>query len=82
MDLNFLLILCVWVFDGMYVCVSCICLVPVGVRKGVIFLGTGVMKNCKLPCGAWESNPGPLNQQPLLLANDPSQQSSQLLMDL
>ena len=34
--------------------------------------GTGVTDNCKSPCGCWESNLGPLVEQPVLLAAEPS----------
>lgn len=36
--------------------------------------GTGVTDGCELPCGCWESNPGPLEKQPVLLTAAPSLQ--------
>jgi hypothetical protein len=34
--------------------------------EGVEFPGTGVTDRCKLPCGCWKLNPGPLEEQPVL----------------
>jgi hypothetical protein len=34
----------------------------------------GVTNSCKLPCGCWELNPGPLEEQPVLLTTEPSLQ--------
>lgn len=34
--------------------------------------GTGVADDCELLCGCWESNPGPLEEQPVVLATEPS----------
>ena len=36
--------------------------------------GTGVTSTCELPCGCWELNPGPLEEQPVLLTAEPSLQ--------
>jgi hypothetical protein len=36
--------------------------------------GTGVTDGCKLPCGCWELNPGPLEEQPVLVTTEPSLQ--------
>jgi hypothetical protein len=33
--------------------------------------GTGVIDSCELPCGCWEVNPGPLEEQPMLLTDEP-----------
>lgn len=32
---------------------------------------TGAVDGCELPCGFWESNPGPLEEQPTLLTAEP-----------
>ena len=32
----------------------------------------GVTASCELPCGRWELNPSPLQEQPLLLPTEPS----------
>jgi hypothetical protein len=32
----------------------------------------GVTDGCELPCGCWELNPGLLEEQPVLLAAEPS----------
>jgi hypothetical protein len=29
---------------------------------------TGITDDCKLPCGGWELNPSPLEEQPVLLS--------------
>jgi len=34
--------------------------------------GTGVTDGCEPPCGCWEVNPGPLPEQKVLLATEPS----------
>lgn len=36
-------------------------------EKGVGAPGTEVTDGCKLPCRCWVSNPGPLEQQPVLV---------------
>ena len=38
--------------------------------------GTGVTDGCEPPCGCWELNPGPIEEKPVLLATEPSLQSS------
>ena len=42
----------------------------VGVRSPV----TGVPDGSELPCGYWELDPGPLEEQPMLLTTEPSLQ--------
>jgi hypothetical protein len=42
----------------------------VGVRSA----GTGITDSCDLLCGCWELNPGPLEEQPVLLTAEPSLQ--------
>ena len=37
-------------------------------------LGTGIINNCKMPCGSWESNPG-LQEQPVFLTSELSLQT-------
>jgi hypothetical protein len=34
--------------------------------------GTGVVNGCEPVCGCWELNPGPLQEQPVLLTAEPS----------
>ena len=36
-------------------------------REGVESSGTRVIDSCGLPCGCWELNLGPLEEQPVLL---------------
>ena len=49
-----------WYFACMYIWV-----------RGVGFPGTGVIDSCELPCGSWELNPGPLEEQSVLLTIEP-----------
>lgn len=46
----------------------------VPLEKVIISLGTGVTDACKLPNGFRESNPGPLEEEPVLLSTEPSLQ--------
>jgi hypothetical protein len=47
--------------------------VPMEVRRGSkIPPRTGVFKGCELPCGCWESNLSPLEEQPVFLPTEPS----------
>lgn len=59
-------------FSCMYV--QHFCLVSTEVTKVSGSLGTGVTDSCEPPCGCWESISGPLEEQPLLLAAEPSLQ--------
>ena len=52
-------------------CALVLCL-HVCLRKGVRYAGTGVIDSCELPCGCWELNPGPLEEQSLLLTTESS----------
>lgn len=36
--------------------------------------GTGITGGCEVPWGCWEPNPGPLEEQRVLLATEPSLQ--------
>ena len=40
----------------------------------VRFSWTGATDSCELPCGCWELNPGPLEEQSVLLTTGPSHQ--------
>ena len=42
--------------------------------EGVRTPGTGSSDSCELPCGCWELNPGPQEEQSVLLTTDPSLQ--------
>jgi hypothetical protein len=46
--------------------------------EGVRSPGTGIIDNCELPCGCWELNPGPLEEQPVLSTAEPSLQPQAL----
>jgi hypothetical protein len=44
-----------WCFACIYVC------------EGVGYPEACIIASCELPCGCWESNPGPLEEQPVIL---------------
>jgi hypothetical protein len=56
-----------------------ICMCPdvclhVHLFEGARSPGTEVTDSCELPCGCWELNLGPLEEQPVLLTMEPSLQ--------
>jgi hypothetical protein len=56
----------IYTFCALVFCLHvCLC-------KGVRSSGTGVTDRCELPCGCWELNLGPLEEQPVLLTAEPS----------
>lgn len=59
-------ILCIWVFClHVYLftmCVQCVYSGPRGQKKALDPLG---LESCELPRGCWESNTGPLKEQPM-----------------
>ena len=63
-----------------YGCFACMCLCtmcmqyPQRPEEDIRSHGTEVKDNCQLPCGCWELNPGPLQEQPVLLTTEPSLQ--------
>lgn len=52
----------------------CTVCMPV-LEEGVGFSRTGVIDGCELPCGGWELDLCPLQEQQVLLATEPSLQS-------
>jgi hypothetical protein len=44
--------------------------------------GTGVTNGCKPPCGGWELNPGPVEEQPVLLTNEELSSATLILFKL
>lgn len=56
----------------MYVCVLNLCLVPSKARKGFYTSWNGVMDGCEPPHGRWVLNLSLREEQPMLLATDPS----------
>lgn len=57
---------CMAVFIYVSLCTTCIqC--PWRPEKDIIFPGTGVTDICETPCGCGESNPDPLEEEPVLL---------------
>lgn len=57
-------------------CVSVhhVCAVPSNARRGHQNPCNGVTEDCELPFGCWESSPGPLGEQPVLLTTKSSLQ--------
>ena len=49
--------------------------------EGVGSPGTGVTDNCVVPCGYWELNPSPLQEQSVFLTSETSLQPSILIFD-
>jgi hypothetical protein len=47
--------------------------------EGVGAPGTGVTDSCELPCGCWEPNLSPLEEQPVLFPAESSLQTSERL---
>jgi hypothetical protein len=56
----------------MCICVPHACLVP---EEELDSPRNGVINDEEWPCGSWELNMGPLEDQPLLLTSEPSPQS-------
>jgi len=52
------------------------CAVPTKSRK-IRSSGTGVIDGFEIPCGCWESNPSPLEEQPMCLTSEPPPQPCQ-----
>jgi hypothetical protein len=51
-------------------CTVCVPWCPKRPEEGVRSHGTGVRERCEPPWGCWESNLGPLEEQPVLLTTD------------
>lgn len=65
------LTLCVWMF-GLHICLFTICMQkPTEVRRGMRSAGTGVTNGCEPQYGCWESSPGSLEEQLVLLTLEP-----------
>ena len=52
--------------------------VPAEAREGIRLPGTGVSDSCKILYVCWESNMGPLPEQPELLTTEPPLQTQNL----
>ena len=71
-------ILCVWVFVYVYGC--CMSVLHICAwslwrpEDSLRSSGTEVTGNCEMPCGCWDLNPGPLEEQPMFLITGPSLQ--------
>ena len=48
--------------------------------EGVRFPGAGVTDSCEPPCGCWELNLGPLEEQPVLIDAEQSLQPPDLFV--
>jgi hypothetical protein len=58
----------------MYVRVCAPCIEGQGGLRDIELLATGVIGGCETLCGCWELNPSPVQQQQVLLTNEPFQQ--------
>ena len=58
--------------NNLYTLVLCLLICPC---EGDRCPGTGITDSCGLPCGCWELNLDPLEEQPVLLTTEPSLQS-------
>lgn len=56
-------------------------LIHIWSEEKVASLGTGVMGGCESPCGCWELNLGPLQDEQVLLTTQPPLPDSQLIFD-
>ena len=54
----------------------------IGLCEGARYPGIVVTGSCQLPCGCWELNPGPLEEQSVMLTAKPSSQPSNTLLKL
>ena len=55
-----------------YLCVTRVPGAHLGQKRLADPAGTGVVDDRELPCGCWESNLEPLEEQPVLLTTEPS----------
>ena len=51
-------------------------LCPQRPEEGAGSPGARVTDSCEPPCGGWELNPGPLEEQPVFLTTEPSPRES------
>ena len=60
-------------------CLSKMCIQYLqGPKEDDTFPGTGILDDCELPCGGWELNPGPLQEQQVFLTAEPSIQAQRV----
>lgn len=59
-------------FNCTFVCVPHACQVPTEVRREGYSSWNRRTKGCDQPCGCWQSNQGPLEDQPVFLTAKPS----------
>ena len=65
---------CCFGFICMDVCAPLACFYPSEARRVCQFCGTGITDGSEPPCGCWELNTGPLEEQAVLLTAEPSLQ--------
>lgn len=63
----YIFVLCVYVSSCVGMCIHAHVYTP---RLGLQSPGTGVIGHCEPLCGSWETNPGLLLQQPVLVATE------------
>ena len=66
--------MCMGVLPACMSATMCISVASWRTEEGDRSLGIGVTDGCELPCGCWQSNMSPLEEQPTLLAAEPSHQ--------
>lgn len=55
-----------------WVCICTACMSSaLKVGRSIRSPGTGIVDNCEPPCKCWDSNPGPLQAQPVILTDRP-----------
>lgn len=50
-------------------------------EEGITFFGPGVIKGCEPTYGYWEPNPGPLQEQPMLLTTEAPSSLTRLVLE-
>ena len=51
-------------------------------EDGIRSPGSGVADSCEPPCGGWDLNPGPLEEQPVILTTEPPPQSQAYMLKM
>lgn len=64
---------CVYVYHDHALCQQIL-------EEGVKHPGPGATDNCKAPCGCWELNPSPGEEQPVLTTPEPSFQPISVIL--
>ena len=68
-------------FACVYICTPFVCIACSGQQEAALDLEELDTDSCELPCGCWESNQGPLEEQPSLVTTEPPLQSPLLCLE-